>query len=276
MKWWRRFWRRRKQDDRIKIMLIFFLAAIIFLADSIHGGIQVYNMVKSPVEYVVSGSAAPEITNYQISGMETLEDVRAVSRQRESSMVLSGTWGEITVNCLELSDSYLDLAYGISDTGAMKVIYLNEMAWAQLMQATGEVWNGSEQLANDFGNEEEQTDSRQLDYKLDDEEESGTARIVRLESGVPDGAAYAFCAADSVRLLEKNTAVRIQMAGRDLAGKDIKRLNQLGLEVANSGDVEIASMEQEMKFMQIKYDGIALVLCLIGMASLKKYGRRIN
>ena len=158
----------------------------------------------------------------------------------------------------------------------MKVIYLNEMAWAQLMQATGEVWNGSEQLANDFGNEEEQTDSRQLDYKLDDEEESGTARIVRLESGVPDGAAYAFCAADSVRLLEKNTAVRIQMAGRDLAGKDIKRLNQLGLEVANSGDVEIASMEQEMKFMQIKYDGIALVLCLIGMASLKKYGRRIN
>ena len=53
MKWWTRFWKRRKQDDRIKIMLLFFIGVIGFFADAVNSGIQVYNMMRSPVEYDV-------------------------------------------------------------------------------------------------------------------------------------------------------------------------------------------------------------------------------
>ena len=73
MKWWTRFWKRRKQDDRIKIMLLFFIGVIGFFADAVNSGIQVYNMMRSPVEYVVSNSSASGLTSYQMSGIETME-----------------------------------------------------------------------------------------------------------------------------------------------------------------------------------------------------------
>lgn len=261
MKWWRRFWRLRKQDDRIKIILIFVLAGFIFSADAVHGGIQIYAMVKSPVEYIVRSGETSGITLYQMSGIEAMENVQAVSKQRTSSLTLSDSWGELTVPCLELSDTYLDLAYGISETSAMKIIYMNAMAWNQLMQASGEHENNYEQ---------------KIDYALNGEEETGTARIVCLESGLPNDTPYAFCSADNVRLSGGDTAVRVRLSVRDLDGMNIKRLSQLGLEVVNSGDVQTAAMQQEMKFMQIKYDGIALVLCLAAAVSLKKYGRKAS
>ncbi len=68
MKWWRRFWKRRKQDDRIKIMFLFFLGMLGFFADAVNSGIQVYQMTRSPAEYVVRSSGASEITGYQMSG----------------------------------------------------------------------------------------------------------------------------------------------------------------------------------------------------------------
>ncbi len=276
MKWWTRFWKRRKQDDRIKIMLLFFIGVIGFFADAVNSGIQVYNMMRSPVEYVVSNSSASGLTSYQMSGIETMEDIQAVSRQRESSLTLSESWGEMTVTCLELSDDYLALAYGMSETGAMKVIYLNGMAWNQLMQASGEIRSESEQADDISENETEQADSLQLDYKLGEEEITGTAWIVYAKSGVPNDTACAFCDADSVRLSEGESGVRIQMKGQDLDGTTVKQLGQLGLEVVNSGDIQQNSLKQEMQFLRMRYAVIAALLCLAALVSLKKYGRRIE
>ena len=258
MKWWTRFWKRRKQDDLIKIMLLFFIGVIGFFADAVNSGIQVYNMMRSPVEYVVSNSSASGLTSYQMSGIETMEDIQAVSRQRESSLTLSESWGEMTVTCLELSDDYLTLA------------------WNQLMQASGEIRSESEQADDISENGTEQADSLQLDYKLGEEEITGTAWIVYAKSGVPNDTACAFCDADSVRLSEGETGVRIQMKGQDLDGTTVKQLGQFGLEVVNSGDIQQNSLKQEMQFLRMRYAVIAALLCLAALVSLKKYGRRIE
>lgn len=262
MKWWTRFWKRRKQDDRIKIMLLFFLGMIVFLADIVNSGMKVYDRMRSPVEYVVRNSSAPGLTSYQASAIKTMEDVQAVSRQRESSLTLSGAWGEMTVTCLELYDDYLTLAYGMSETGAMKVIYLNEMAWNQLIQASGET--GTEQ------------GSLRLDYQLGEGDMTGTAQIVYAKSGVSNDTACAFCGADSVRFSDSESGVRIQMRGQELDGTTVKQLGQLGLEIVNSGEVQQNSLKQEMQFLRIRYAVIAALLCLAALVSLRKYGRCID
>ncbi len=262
MKWWSKFWKRRKQDDRIKIMLLFFLGMIVFLADTINSGMKVYNRMRSPVEYVVRNSSASGLTSYQASAIETMEGVQAVSRQRESSLTLSGARGEMMVTCLELYDDYLALVYGMSETGAMKVIYLNEMAWNQLIQTFGET--GTEQ------------GSLRLDYQLGEEDMTGTAQIVYAKSGVPNDTACAFCGADSVRFSDSETGVRIQMRGQDLDGTTVKQLGQLGLEIVNSGDVQQNSLKQEMQFLRMRYAVIAVLLCLAALVSLRKYGRCID
>lgn len=135
MRWWREFWKRRKQNDWVKVMCLFFLAGIFFLADAIHGGIEVYSMVKSPAEYVVENGAADELTSYQMNGIESIQDTGAISRQRTSQLALKFPEGEMTVECLELSEDYLIFAYGIPEESAMKTIYLNETAGEQLLQA---------------------------------------------------------------------------------------------------------------------------------------------
>lgn len=271
MKWWIRFWKRRKQDDRIKIMLIFLMTGIGFLINAIYSGMQIYAMVQTPVEYIVRSNGKSGITEYQMSGIETMENLQAVSKQKESSLTLSDSWGEMAVTCLELSDTYLESAYGISETSAMKVIYLNEMAWEQLAKASGGSGNGVGMMDGESESEAKQINSMQLDYILGGEDgEKGTAKILRIASGVSNDIACAFCTADNVRLSEGNSEIRLRLSRQDLEGTSIGQINQLGLEVTNSSDMQIDSMRREMKFMQIKYDVIVVVLCLIAAYSLKR------
>ncbi len=271
MKWWIRFWKRRKQDDRIKIMLIFLMTGIGFLINAVYSGMQIYAMVQTPVEYIVRSNGKSGITEYQMSGIETMENLQAVSKQKESSLTLSDSWGEMTVTCLELSDTYLESAYGISETSAMKVIYLNEMAWEQLTKASGGSGNGVDVMDGESESEAKQINSMQLDYILGGEDgEKGTAKILRIASGVPNDIACAFCTADNVRLSEGNSEILLRLSRQDLEGTSIGQINQLGLEVTNSSDMQLDSMRREMKFMQIKYDVIVVVLCLIAAYSLKR------
>lgn len=259
MKWWRRFWKRRKQDDRIKIMFLFFLGMLGFFADAVNSGIQVYQMTRSPAEYVVRSSGASEITGYQMSGIEAMSEVQAVSRQRESSMTLLYSGGEMTVTCLELSDDYLTLAYGMFETGAMKAIYLNEMAWAQLIQASGRTENGAEP-----------EESIQLDYILGEDEVTERARVRCVKSGIPNDTARAFIAADSAQFSEGEAVVRIQTKGQDLEGTTVKQLGQLGLEIINSGEVQQGALEQRILFLRMRYAMIASLLCMAALVSLKE------
>lgn len=256
MKWWREFWRLRKQSDRVKVMFLFFLAGIFFLADAIHGGTEVYSMVKSPAEYVVKNSAADELTSYQMNGIESIPDTGAISRQRTSQLALKAPEGEMTVECLELSEDYLIFAYGVPEESAMKTIYLNETAGEQLLQAFQKT-----KIEEDY----------QTEYILGEQEEAGMAKIRVLSEKLPNDTPLAFCASDSVRLSEGGGTVRVLMKRKDLDGMNDKRLATLGLQVVNAADIEKTAMQQEMKFMQIKYDMIALALCLGALFSLKKF-----
>lgn len=256
MKWWREFWRLRKQSDRVKVMFLFFLAGIFFLADAIHGGIEVYSLVKSPAEYVVKNGAADELTSYQMNGIESIPDTGAISRQRTSQLALKAPEGEMTVECLELSEDYLIFAYGVSEESAMKTIYLNQTAGEQLLQAFQKT---------------EIEENYQTEYILG---EAGGNRNGENPSSfrkLPNDTPLAFCASDSVRLSEGGGTVRVLMKRKDLDGMNDKRLATLGLQVVNAADMEKTAMQQEMKFMQIKYDMIALALCLGALFSLKKF-----
>jgi hypothetical protein len=165
--------------------------------------------------------------------------------------------GEMSVNCLELSEDYLKIAYGISGNSGMKVIYLNELAYTQFLQVMGKDLSSS----TDF----------KVDYQIDGEEgEQGTARILPAPDGVPEDTACAFCAADSVRLSTDENPVRLWLEQQDFDGIYLEQLKQLGLEVNNSTDVEQNTLKQKIQFLMIRYDIFIGVLCfLIIMNNLK-------
>lgn len=95
---WCSFLRLRKQNDCVKVMLIFLLVGLGFLFYSFYSGIRVYTMMKAPVEYVICGDG-------NIKDIEKLENGAAVSVQKTSSLLLSGPWGEMTMQCLDFPDA---------------------------------------------------------------------------------------------------------------------------------------------------------------------------
>ena len=254
---WCSFLRLRKQNDCVKVMLIFLLVGLGFLFYSFYSGIQVYTMMKAPVEYVICGDG-------NIKDIEKLENGAAVSAQKTSSLLLSGPWGEITMQCLELSESYLEQAYAVSEKGAMKVIYLNQAAFEQISRMQDR--KGQSLKISDAAGEE-----LIVSYWLD-EDESGKAKIKIWNDRTVDETPCAFCAANSARLSENDGTLRVWMPEQDLDGSNLRHLADMGFNIVNSCDVEKNALTLEMQLMQIKFGFLTSALCLLSVMALKKYG----
>lgn len=262
--WWNRFWRRRKQSDRFKVILLFGLAGVFFAGHAVYAGVQVYRMVDSSIEYVLEDTSENGVTDAQISRIREMDFVTMVSRQLETSLVLSAEWGESTISCLEISEAYLNTAYGIQENGTMKTFYLNQAACDQLLESSKGTIEDSAEL-----------NQMQIHYSVG-EEEKGIARLVVLHHGVPDDKPYAFCRANSVHLLDNSSEIRVQAAGQDLDGLQLTKLIQTGLQLVNEAEIEEHTYRQEAGFLRIRYNSLAAVICLLAVWSLIKYTPREN
>lgn len=262
MKWWSSFWKRRKQNDRIKIQLICFLIGMVCLGTAVHQGFQLYQMIMSPVEYILTGTGSSEQMDDKFQTMKQFSYVDAISRQQEVSLILTCPWGELSVPCLELSEEYLETAYGLSDSSAMKVIYLNQPAYEQLLQL------------NQYSSEEEgEIENCRMGYSIN-EENNGMAIVIPVLEGIPNDTPYAFSKGDSVNLRKNATNVRIRLRKQDLDGMQVQELQRMGFGIVNEGDVEENRLLREIQFLHIKYDLLIAVLCFLFLGCFKKYGNK--
>lgn len=258
MKWWREFLKKRKQSDRVKVMVIFLLAGIGFMGDFICRGIQVYETAKSPVEYVF-GSVSDELKDSQIAEIRGLDNVKAVSRQREISVTLECGRTELTFSCLELSENYLQAVYGIRKKSSMKVFYLNQTAWEQIMKS---------------GKGETENKEVYLKYVMAGRDGTktaeGTAKAVLLDRENSDEQPCVYCKGTGEGLANGSDMVRVQTKRQDLTGSDLGSFRQIGLELVNTGEVRQAEMLLEMQYMRMKYDIFITIISFIFAAYLRK------
>lgn len=261
MKWWSKFWKIRKQKDTVKLMLLFILLGIGFFGHLAYEGICLYQITITPTEYILTSHDPTGITDMQMKELWELEQVSAVSRQQELSLELAGQRGKMNLTCLEVSQSYLENAYGIRSCGSMQVFYMNQLAYEELLRNMG--------YGEDYDAPEEDWT---LGYVLG-EEETGMAKVILVTEGVPNDQPYAFHEGNSVRLAKNSPAIRIQVRQQDLDGMNVRRFQQSGLEIINHSDVEETGYRQERILLQMKYDCIIVVLCLLTAGCLKKYGK---
>lgn len=266
-------------------MFLFALVGAGFLGDFIYRGIQIYRTVNGPVEYVLT-SATGEVTDAQIAKLKNLEQVKAVTRQQEMTVMLESQGAQVSISCVELSADYLESVYGVPKGSSMKTFYLNQAAWKQLSeQMNGDVGVEMSLPENDLTsgpvNQRPDTESLQMEYALSEENgeegaesESGTAKVVLLENAGADEPACAFCEGNSATLSDGADTARVQIGQQDLNGTEWKHFNQLGFEAANSEEVQLAALTQEMQFLRLKYDILVAALSFVCVGCLKKFGRR--
>lgn len=262
MKWWSKFWKIRKQEDKVKLMVLFLLIGIGFLGHFIYEGGRLYQAVMTPAEYVLVSQAPAGVTNGQMTEIWELEPVSAVSRQQEQSLELSSQRGKMTLTCLEVSQSYLEIAYGIREYSSMQVFYVNSLAYEELLRAMG------------YSNEEEimTGEDWHMGYVLGGEE-TGMAKIIVVTEGIPNDQPYAFHEGDSVSLAKNPSAIRVQVRQQDLDGRNVRQLRQSGLELVNEGTVQKTLLFQERELLRMKYDFFIAALCLLFVICLKIYGK---
>lgn len=297
MKWWSRFLKKRRQSDRVKIMLLFFLVGIGFLGDFIYRGMEVYQTVNSPVEYVLT-NASGKVTDAQIARIRDLDNIKAVSRQQETVVSLKNEAKSVSFTCVGLSADYLESVYGIQEAGSMKTFYLNQAAWEQVVEIEDEQGQRSE---GTLENEEADIAELRVEYTMAGEEgtkpETGTAKAVLNGEGKMgtakavligegkmgeaeavlfgeeklDEQAYVFYEINSAVLSGETEAVRVQVGKQDLEGMNLSKLNQIGLETTNADAVKLAAIIQKMQFLRMKYDAVVVVLSLLAVGCLKKW-----
>lgn len=261
MKWWSKFWKIRKQKDKVKLMLLFILFGIGFFGHLIYEGICLYQITITPAEYILTSHNSAGITDIQMKELWELEQVSAVSRQQELSLELAGQRGKMNLTCLEVSQSYLENAYGIRSCSSMQVFYINKLAYDELTRSMGYV-EGGDVPPTDWN----------MGYVLGGEE-SGMAKIILVSEGIPNNQPYAIHEGSSVRLAKNSPAIRVQVRQQDLDGMQVRRFRQSGLEIVNNTEVEETLFRQETMLLQMKYDCVIALLCLLAAGCLKKFGK---
>lgn len=261
MNWWSKFWKIRKQKDKVKLMVLFLLVGIGFFGQFIYEGIRLYQKVMTPVEYIMTGHSPGGVTDAQMVEIRELKQVTVVSRQQERSLELSAQRGTLTLPCLEVSQSYLEIAYGIQSYSSMQVFYVNPPAYEELLK-----------IMREPEYETEGAKECQMGYVLGNEE-TGMAKIILVEEGLPNDIPYAFHEGSSVSLAKNSTVVRIQMEQQDVDGMNEKRLQQIGLEPVNAGAVQDMACFLEQEILRMKYALLVAAISFLSVWCLKKYGK---
>lgn len=262
MKWWKSLWQQRRENDRVKLQMWFLLGAVIALIAGGVQGIQLYQWVHQPVEYRMSAQEPP----YQMQGayqtIRELDAVKAVSWQQEGTIQITCSQGTVSLPCVELSEDYLKRAYGLESSSAMRNLYLNAAAYAQLLQETGR----SRQ-------ESDRTEQWLVGYSCQNMgQEQGMARVIPVETPIEEETPCVYLAGNSVELENLATVLRVCMKQQDLTGSQRKELEGTGFYLLNEEQEQLIQMEGNHRLMSIRYRLLLSLLCFLAYGSLKKYG----
>lgn len=280
MKWWKKFWKLRKQNDVIKVMLFFFAAGTAFCANAIYNGILLYQEAQSPAEYIITGEFSGNIQDTKWKKIRELEDVAAISRQTDNSITMQYQGSETTFTCTVLSKEYLEAVYGIKESGAATIFYVNQIAFDQLKQDMSNPQAFEQAVKNN---------SLLVNYTAENQPLAGTdslggdttaipvrrtAKIVLMENSISDSPYV--CYSGNGSALAESTALRVCFRRQNADNENAQKLQMLGFTIETADLVQETEYTIEIQIVRIGHSIIAALICLACTAALWKYGCRSN
>ena len=260
---WRKFLKLRKQNDSVKVLLIFGFIGIISLSRFFSGAFNLYRNIHQPEEYVLTAGGLRPLTGY-VDEIRKIDDIKCVCLQKEASVTLNINNRELSFSCLILSPEYMEKVYAVDEKGQMPVFYMNASA-AELMKNDGQL---SEK-------DIEEIDGCRVDYVLasDGLSEKSTAKLAFLESRVAEENPLIYCSKEEGDLPEGTDNLRVCLSKGDLDGTQVNQFIRMGLDVVNKEEIRIKSANRDGQLLQIKYDGLIAALCILFIVCLIKYGK---
>lgn len=252
MNWWKSFLKLRRQNDAVKIALLMILAAVGFFAGAVYRGVMLYRLINAPVEYILTGTG-------DLSEIEALEGVVAVSTQKEQTMTVLYRGKEYPVSYTVLSEDYLRAVFDIHKAGATPTVYMNQAAYRQFGSAESK-------LSVSCVQEEVDSDAPGASGSP----KQTTARLLLTETILEKEQPQAFAIRTAPDMQIREQPLRVCFQKRDLDGSQIKQLENLGFMLADREAQLPAEYEKKELLLRLKYEAGIGILCLIAAGAIKK------
>ncbi len=253
------FFRLRRQNDIVKIALLYFAFGIALLIITIVNAIKFYVAINEPAEYSVSKSSG--ISNEDINSISGMEDVLCVSRSINESVSIKYQVESLSMPCAVVSKDYIEKIFNIKCDTNSKTFYVNEFTLNKLKQ---------EFRVNN--------DSNIISVKYSFDSEAGTeykiARIVAVEDSLHTNEIIVYTYDTDLRLQKEATKLHLVITEHDLDGSLRTRFDNLGFTFTD--DVELISWKYELEIWLLKLKSGILISVMSLLAGIVMYKRELK
>lgn len=270
------FLKLRKQNDTVKIIVIFALAGIVSAVSVLYHGWMIYHYVNTPVEYVLTADRT--VSTEQVNTLLQLEGVSRVSRQWDMPIMLRYQGAETEVSAVLLSQEYVEEMYDVTLPSGVGRIIMNKVAFSHLQTE----WSENREGMAEVESQRQEDGSMVLDVRyriaetvLDDtagddamEQADQPIRIIVTEKLWQREEPFVCLVNADSRLLREACSLRAQYENHDLDGLHVERLAKLGYAIENEEMILREKNEIQIKLLHIKYGLLLCGICLVMVFSL--------
>mgnify|MGYP000162835821 CR=1 FL=1 len=242
----KKFLKLRKQNDMVKIILIFFILGCFMLGSAIYEGISIYSELHKPVEYILEADLTKGSSEI-IKNLLEIDGLKYAGIQKENDLTVNISGNGEQIECCCISKEYFKEVYQIKDSSGMKTFYLSLKVYNEIIEKMEDV---KKQKEKEF----------QAEYQLG-EEERGIAKFVRMDNKLLSGKKIALQCGKTVDFVKGNCKVRVFITKMDFSGSMEKQIEDCGVTIQNVNIIRDREYLVNSKLLKIKYHIVIGVLC---------------
>lgn len=249
MKWLSDFLKLRKQNDYVKIILLFVLVAVWVIGSSVYNIVEIRKNLSKPTEYVlmVQGNSAKS------GHLKNAGDVTGISNvtfQKSDTI----TVGNESIECLKVSKEYLENVYNVKETSGMRTFFLTPVLYKKIQK-------------NSLSN------SANMTYSIE-EGEKKTGKFVKLENEMFKDEEIAFTMGERIDFQSECNEIRAYVTKRDIDGTQNRKLEKSGLTLENQTESMETDFNIKLKFTEAKYNILIGIICIVSAIIMKSMIKR--
>lgn len=270
------FLRLRRQQDAVKIIILYVIAIGVCCGFLIRDGLRYAQITRTKEEFKLIGNDKV-LTDSKVQRVREIEGVTAVSYYVSDSVTVTYQANTTSFEAELLSEAYIQEVYGITQEGSTMTYYANTAAYKQICQSLSQdiapIQTDELTVTYTSSTEQSQNVNQPTDSRSDALQAGGsrTARIVQADIG---GDTPFICAVGDPVTLKASGNLRIQIARQDQSQKVLTLAGNLSFSNDNAMEIYQAQAKLDQLFIQVKFELLLMLVCLVAVVSMSKYAVR--
>ena len=260
----REFLRLRRQQDAVKIIILYVIAIGVCCGFLIRDGLRYAQITRTKEEFKLIGNDQV-LTDSKVQRVREIEGVTDVSYDVSDSVTVSYQANTTSFEAELLSEAYIQEVYGITQEGSTMTYYANNAAYKQICQSLSQdiAPIQTEELTVTY------TSSTEQSQNANQPTDSGNDASQDIGGDTPF-----ICAIGDPVTLKASGNLRIRIARQDQSQKVLTLAGNLSFSNDNAMEIYQAQAKLDQLFIRVKFELLLMLVCLVAVVTMSKYAVR--